>query len=129
MLRRWILSTLLLASLVSAGTNGNTATGTMSWTCTPEFGMRIYLDGPGSLQLLYAQGSGYKLEPGHSIPMRLFSCRAPDCFDLGNAAVLFDSIDDKGASGSYVVQSPDGSKRTGSFKVMREKQPKPFLCM
>ncbi len=61
--------------------------------------------------------------------MVLFSCDAPDCRDLGKATVVFDTYDEKGASGTYTVSRDDGSTLKGSFKVVREKQPKPFLCM
>lgn len=128
MLRKLSCSMLLFATLL-AGAEPPT-NGTIAETCEPWPGLRIYLHGPtGSLQLLYGHGDAGILQPHHAIPMMLFSCHAPTCVDLGKATVVFDTFDYyQGASGTYTVKQVDGSILKGSFKVVREKQPKPFIC-
>jgi len=115
---------LFLSSLL-ANAGDRPATGTMAWTCTPDMGVRFVLDGPDSFQLLYAKGRGYPLVPHEQIPMRLFSCLAPKCFDLGMATVVLNQIDSKGVSGSYAL---DDNTKKGSFKVVAVKQSNPFIC-
>ena len=119
------LGCMLFLSSLLANAGDRPATGTMAWTCIPSLGARIILDGPDSFQLFYDKGRGYPLVPHEQIPMRLFSCLAPTCFDLGMATVVFDQIDSKGASGSYAL---DDNTKKGSFKVVAVKQSSSLHC-
>ncbi len=42
--------------------------------------------------------------------------------------VTFDEIGGKEAAGTYVVTFPDGTTRTGSFRVKHLKKPKNMIC-
>jgi len=110
--------------------------GTMELECNPPVYVKIDLTGfpeKETLDLYYLvdEGRFLKKPPKHK-PI-IFSanwCAEPNkCWRLP-ATVVYDHYDlERGASGTYELEFPDGRNQTGSFKVLRRPQAKPFLCM
>ncbi|SRR5260370_21875129 len=129
MLRK-LVCTLFLTSLLAAASEPTE--GTMANTCLPSAGIRFDLAGSNPLHLLYAYGTGYVLKPHTQIPVEVLTCTAAGRCSYTEqdvkATIVFDAIHKREATGDYTIFQPDGSKQQGSFKVVRKKQPKPFLC-
>lgn len=115
-----------------------TATGSMELYCNIQVYLRIRIDGlanNASLMLrLWATPPSVLKEKEPSV-LESKWCSAADgkegpmvCEPV-KATIAFKRFNvDKEAAGTYVVEFDDGHRQTGSFKVVRTKQPKPFLC-